>query len=103
MVINIIHTGRKIGILSVIRDHRNKGHLHLQIYVRTNGLRWQLPGSRGFEAIANKAIRLATKIHLLHHVISVYVISFTAQVLKVCRSPGPTACSKTLDTKTLVT
>ena len=37
-------------------------------------LRWRLPGSRGFEAIANKAIRPATKIHLLHHVISVYVI-----------------------------
>ena len=32
-------------------------------------LRWRLPGSCGFEAIANKAIRPATKIHLLHHVI----------------------------------
>ena len=37
-------------------------------------LRWRLPGSRGFEAIANEAIRPATKIHILRHVISVYVI-----------------------------
>ena len=28
----------------------------------------------GFEAIANEAIHPATKIHLLHHVISLYVI-----------------------------
>ena len=31
-------------------------------------------GSHGFEAIANEAICHATNIHLLHHVISVYVI-----------------------------
>ena len=37
-------------------------------------LRWWLPGSRGFEAIANEAIRCTTNIHLLHHVISVYAI-----------------------------
>ena len=41
---------------------------------RNSRLRWRLPGSRGFEAIANEAICSATKIHLLHHVISVYVI-----------------------------
>ena len=38
-----------------------------------SGLR-RLPGSRGFEAITNEAILPATKIHLLHHVIRVYVI-----------------------------
>jgi len=37
-------------------------------------LRWRLPGSSGFEAIANEAICPTTKIYLLHHVISLYVI-----------------------------
>jgi len=37
-------------------------------------LRWWLPGSQDFEVIANEAICYATKIHLLHHVITVYAI-----------------------------
>ena len=46
----------------------------IRLYTDTDILRWWLPGSRGFEAIANEAIRHTTNIHLLHHVISVYAI-----------------------------
>jgi len=38
-------------------------------------LRWWLPGSCSFEAIANEAICYAAKIHLLYHVITVYAIN----------------------------
>ena len=31
--------------------------------------------------------------------IYIFLLSFTAQVLKVCRTNGPTACSKTLATE----
>ena len=49
-------------------------HKHTFLKSIVQLLRWRLPGSRGFEAITNEAICQATKIHLLHHVISVYVI-----------------------------